>query len=127
MVYRVSSSYYIYVLYPWTPTFSPISRHEAGNRSNSFVLLCRSVIPRSLLLHLFAQGHSFQLVQQSPPVIRQQLSILDPFLCPILVPPRNVVLRALEGDELVADALLDKYGVVVLLHDRFLVLRREGE
>lgn len=39
-----------------------------------------------------------------------------------MVPARDVVLRGLEGDELVAEALLDEDGAVVLVDDGFLVL-----
>lgn len=74
--------------------------------------------------HLVSQGYALKLVEEPAPVIRQHLRVLDALLGPVLVPPRDVVLSGLEGDELVADALLDEDGAVVLVDDGLLVLLR---
>lgn len=68
------------------------------------------------------KGHALQLIQQTAPVVGQHLGVLDSLARPVLVPAADVVLRRLERDELVADALLDENGPVVLLNNRFLVL-----
>jgi hypothetical protein len=66
--------------------------------------------------------HALQLIQQPSPIISQHLGVLDPFSRPVLVPATDVVLCRLESDELVADALLDKNGPIVLLNNGLLVL-----
>lgn len=73
---------------------------------------------------LLAKGHAIQFIEETPPVVRQDLGVLDPLLRPVLVPPRHVVLGGLEVSELVSDTLADKHGPVMLLDDGFLVLFR---
>lgn len=70
-----------------------------------------------------AERHAFKLVEKATPVVGQHLRVLDAFLGPVLVPAGDVKLGGLEVDELVADALLDEYGAVVLVDDGFLVLQ----
>ena len=72
---------------------------------------------------LVAERHAIQLVEQAAPVVGQHFAVLDALLGPVLVPARDVVLRLLEVDELVADALAHKHGAVVLVHDALFVLR----
>ena len=66
---------------------------------------------------LVTQGHALELVQETAPVVRQHLGVLDSFPCPVLIPAADVVLRRLESDELVSDTLLDKDRPVMLLDD----------
>lgn len=71
---------------------------------------------------LITKRHALECVQEPPPIVCQHLRILHALLGPILTPAGDVILRGLEGDELVTDALLDKDGAVVLVDDRFFVL-----
>ena len=71
---------------------------------------------------LFAERHPIQLIQQATPVVSEHFGVLDSLLCPVLIPPRNMILGVLEVDELVTDTLLDKHGAVVLIDNGFLVL-----
>lgn len=71
---------------------------------------------------LVTQRHALELVEKPPPVVGQHLRVLDALLGPILVPAGHVVLRGLEGNELIADTLFDEDGAVVLVDDGFFVL-----
>ena len=73
---------------------------------------------------LVSEGHALELVEESSPVVREHLRVLDPLLRPVLVPPADLILRLLEVDQLVPKALLDEHGPVVLVDDRLLVLQR---
>ena len=56
------------------------------------------------------------------PVVGLQLGILYTLLCPVLVPPTDVVLRLLEKDKLISNALFDKHTTSMLSDDGFFVL-----
>jgi hypothetical protein len=94
------------------PLTAPPSLKTAGLRSHA----AARVQP------LVTRRHTLQLVQQPPPVVRQHLAVLDALLRPVLIPARDVVLRRLEVAQLVAQALLDEDGAVVLRYDGFFVL-----
>jgi hypothetical protein len=68
------------------------------------------------------QGHALEAIHESTPVVSQHLCVLNALLGPVLVPARHIILGVLEVYKLVADALLDEDGPVVLVDDRFLVL-----
>lgn len=76
---------------------------------------CDQVLYISYSAILLAKRHPLQLIQQAAPVVRQHLGVLDPLAGPVLVPAANVVLRRLEREKLVADALLYEDAAVVLL------------
>ena len=63
---------------------------------------------------LLPKWHSFHLLTECSPVVGLQLRILDPFLTPVYLQLANVVLRLLEVDDLVSNALLDKETSCVL-------------
>lgn len=102
-----------------SPSPSP-SKHTSLARN-------RSSPSQRAVGRLLTQRHAVKLVEQSAPVVGQHLGVLDPLLRPVLVPTRHMVLGVLEVDELVADALLDEDGPVVLVYDGFLVLRQVSE
>lgn len=52
--------------------------------------------PTPLGVHLIPKRHAFQVIQQSSPVVRQHLRVLDPFLGPVLGQFRHVILRVME-------------------------------
>lgn len=89
-----------------------------------------STLPPRLLLasppNLLAQRHSLDLFAKRPPVVRLELRILDTLLAPVLMQLAGVILRVLEVEQLVADALLDEDAAGVLLHDRLLVLHTKA-
>lgn len=72
--------------------------------------------------HLIRSRHTLHLLAQRPPIIRLQLRVLDALLAPFLMQPADVVLRLLEEEQLVADALFDEDAAGVLLDYGFLVL-----
>lgn len=99
---------------PVPPSFT----HEPPRRPPSLLLFPAGTTPRASTLcprtttpgltpshtsrrRLVTRRHPLQLVQQPPPVISQQLGELDPLLRPVLVPPRDMVLRRLEVYQLV--------------------------
>jgi hypothetical protein len=57
------------------------------------------------------------------PVIGLQLRILYTLLCPLLVPPADMILRLLEKDEFISNTLLDKHATSVLSNNGLLVLK----
>ena len=71
---------------------------------------------------LFADRHILDLLAQCPPIVRLQLRILDELLAPVLMKLANMVLRLLEEDQLVPDALFDEYAPSMLVDDGLLVL-----
>ena len=71
---------------------------------------------------LIAQRHPLDLLTQRSPVVRLELCILDPFLAPILMQSADMILRLLEEEQLVPDALLDKDAAGMLVNDRLLIL-----
>lgn len=78
--------------------------------------------PSGLQINLISQRHALQLVKQPAPIVRQHLGVFDTLASPVLIPPANVVLRSLESDEFVTNALLDKDGAVMLVDNGFFVL-----
>jgi hypothetical protein len=68
------------------------------------------------------QRHPLNPINQRPPAISLQLSILHPLLRPILMRPRNPPNHALEKQDLVAHALADENAARVLVDDRLFVL-----
>jgi hypothetical protein len=112
-------------------TSQPPANKDLGSSVDVYLYHPSHRIPRRYLIIdagmyriiiLFPERHALQLVEQSPPVVSQHLRVLDAFLGPVLVPAADVVLRLLEEDELVADALTDEHGTVVLVYDAFLIL-----
>lgn len=72
--------------------------------------------------HLITERHALQLLMKLLPIICLHLRVLYALLRPVLVPAAHMILRLLEEDELITDALLDKYSSSMLSHNRFLVL-----
>ena len=97
-------------------------RHGIGGGGAVAVVVVVVALVALAVAALLAQRHALELVEEPAPVVRQHFGVLDPLARPVLVPPANVVLRGLEGDELVAEALLDKDATIVLLDDRLFVL-----
>ena len=62
------------------------------------------------------------LIPQPPPIIRLQFRILDALLTPILMHTTDMILRALEVVEFVADAFFDEDATGVLVCYRLFVL-----
>jgi hypothetical protein len=80
--------------------------------------------PNSTLTLSITQRHAFHTIDQSPPAIGLQLSVLNPLLRPVLMRPRDAPDHALEKQDLVAHALSDKDAARVLVDDRLLVLQK---
>jgi len=76
-------------------------------------------IYRPLLTH----WHILNFVAQGFPIINLHLCILHPLLTPVIVQPRNTILRALEGLNFVADALFDEHTSCVLVDNGLFVLQ----
>lgn len=76
------------------------------------------VSPSSSPLH----DHPLNLTHRTPPILRQQLAVLDPLARPVLERLTNGELRMLEEQQLVANALFDEDGAVVRLDDGFFIL-----
>lgn len=68
------------------------------------------------------QRHPLHLISKRPPIIRLQLSILNPLLCPVLMQPRHQILRMLEIIDFIPDAFLDEDATSVLRNYRLFVL-----
>jgi hypothetical protein len=68
------------------------------------------------------QRHPLNPINQRPPAISLQLSILHPLLRPVLMRPRNPPNHALEKQDLVAHAFADENAARVLVDDRLFVL-----
>ncbi len=79
-------------------------------------------IIQKITAHLIAQRHALKFFMQLPPVVCLQLSILYTLLCPILVPPADMVLRMLEVNKFVAYTFFNKNTTSVLRDYRLLVL-----
>ena len=71
---------------------------------------------------LLGCGHALHLLTQGTPIICLELSVFDAFLGPFLIETRNMVLRLLEEEELVADAFADEDATGVLLDNGLFVL-----
>ena len=80
------------------------------------------VYKRTFDITSFPQRHSLQLLAECSPIVGLQLSVLDPFLTPVHMQLADVILRLLEVNNLVANALLDENTSCVLCDDRLLVL-----
>jgi hypothetical protein len=66
--------------------------------------------------------HALQLVIELPPVISLQLRVFHSLLCPVLVPPADLILRVLEVRQFVTQTFLDEYATRMLRNNRLLVL-----
>lgn len=86
------------------------------------IIPSHSLLTQTAVVTLLPQRHALELIQQPAPVVCQHLGVLDALARPVLIPPADVVLRRLECDELISQALLDKDAAVVLLNNRLLVL-----
>lgn len=105
------------------PDFSPSCAPKSPLVSVAVVSNPKTVCrPVTLWRALVAQRHALELIEQPSPVVSKHLCVLDSLSSPVLVPAADVVLRRLERDQFVADALLDKDGTVMLLDNGFLVL-----
>lgn len=75
------------------------------------------------MLSSVAQGHTFDLLAESAPVVGLELAILDALLTPVLVQTADMEHGGLEECDFVTEAFLDEDPARVLVDDGLLVLQ----
>lgn len=72
---------------------------------------------------LVAKRHTLKFLVQLLPIVRLKFGILHPLLCPILIPPADMVLGMLEITKLVSDTFFDEDSSSMLGYDGLFVLQ----
>jgi hypothetical protein len=104
-----------------TPKRTPLCNIDNNNKT-LYIRSASTISPTYTSLSSIPQRHPLNPIDQRPPTISLQLSVLHPLLRPLLMRPRNPPDHALEKQDLVAHAFADEDAARVLVDDRLFVL-----